>query len=91
MGKDSTLMYSAGIETNSSSFSFSADIFSRCYGMASFNTTLLLEVGKCLSGQSFTFDGIWLFGEVFSSWMNLSFHYTGQMADSGFVDVNAVD
>ncbi len=29
-----------------------------------------------------TFDGVWHFGEVFSSRMNLSFHCTGQMADS---------
>ncbi len=27
-----------------------------------------------------TFDGVWYFGEVFSSWMNPSFHCTGQMA-----------
>ncbi len=29
-----------------------------------------------------TFDGVWHFGEVFSSWMNPGFHCTGQMADS---------
>ncbi len=29
-----------------------------------------------------TFDGVWHFGEVFSSWMNLSLHCTGQMTDS---------
>ncbi len=29
-----------------------------------------------------TFDGVWHFGEVFSSRMNPRFHYTGQMADS---------
>ncbi len=29
-----------------------------------------------------TFDGIWPFGEVFSSRINPSFHCTGQMADS---------
>ncbi len=29
-----------------------------------------------------TFDGIWHFGEVFSSQMNPGFHCTGQMADS---------
>ncbi len=28
------------------------------------------------------FDGVWHFGEVFSSWMNLGFHCTGQMAVS---------
>ncbi len=46
-----------------------------------------------------TFDGIWHFGEVFSSRMNPGFHCTGQMADSlygvvwvsGFTDVNVVD
>ncbi len=29
-----------------------------------------------------TFDGVWHFGEVISSWMNPDFHCTGQMADS---------
>ncbi len=29
-----------------------------------------------------TFDGVWDFGEVFSSQMNPGFHCTGQMADS---------
>ncbi len=29
-----------------------------------------------------TFDGVWHFGEVFSSRMNPGFHCTGQMADS---------
>ncbi len=29
-----------------------------------------------------TFDGVWHFGEVFSSQMNAGFHCTGQMADS---------
>ncbi len=29
-----------------------------------------------------TFDGIWHFEEMFSSWMNPGFHCTGQMADS---------
>ncbi len=29
-----------------------------------------------------TFDGVWHFGEVFSSRMNPCFHCTGQMADS---------
>ncbi len=45
-----------------------------------------------------TFDGVWHFGEVFSSRMNPGFHCTGQMADSvygvvwvsGFVDVSIV-
>ncbi len=31
-----------------------------------------------------TFDGVWHFGEVFSSRMNPGFHCTGQMADSGY-------
>ncbi len=35
-----------------------------------------------LSGQMLTFDGVWHFGEVFSSQMNPGFHCTGQMADS---------
>ncbi len=34
------------------------------------------------SGQMLTFDGIWHFGEMFSSRMNPGFHCTGQMADS---------
>ncbi len=41
-----------------------------------------------------TFDGVWHFGEVFSSRMNPVFHCTGQMADSvyqRFADVNVVD
>ncbi len=29
-----------------------------------------------------TFDGVWHFGELFSSRMNAGFHCTGQMADS---------
>ncbi len=29
-----------------------------------------------------TFDGVWHFGEVVSSWINPGFHCTGQMADS---------
>ncbi len=29
-----------------------------------------------------TFNGIWCFGEVFSSWMNTGFHCTGQMTGS---------
>ena len=44
-----------------------------------------------------TFDGIWHFGEVFSSWMNPGLYCTGQMAacmaSSGeqFADVTIVD
>ncbi len=45
-----------------------------------------------LSGQMLTFDGVWHFGEVFSSRMNPGFHCTGQMADSvyGVVWVNGL-
>ncbi len=35
-------------------------------------------------GQMLTFDGVWLFGEVFSSQMNPGVHCTGQMAESGW-------
>ncbi len=35
-----------------------------------------------LSVQMLTFDGVWHFGELFSSRMNPGFHCTGQMADS---------
>ncbi len=35
-----------------------------------------------LEWQMLTFDGIWHFGEVFSSRMNPGFHCTGQIADS---------
>ncbi len=43
-----------------------------------------------------TFDGVWHFGEVFSSRMNPGFHCTGQIADSvygvvRFADLNIVD
>ncbi len=44
-----------------------------------------------------TFDGVWHFGEVFSSRMNPGFHCTGQMTDvwcrvgERFADVNVVD
>jgi len=43
-----------------------------------------------------TFNGIWHFGEVFSSWMNLSFHCIGKVAVSVYVgeqfaDVSVVD
>ncbi len=34
------------------------------------------------SGQMLTFDGVWHFGEVFSSRMNPGFHCTWQTADS---------
>ncbi|KAL0156804.1 hypothetical protein M9458_048050, partial [Cirrhinus mrigala] len=46
------------------------------------STSLQFVVVTDLSGQMLTFDGVWHFGEVFSSRMNPSFHYTGQMADS---------
>ncbi len=43
----------------------------------------LTAVHRCNRlGQMLTFDGVWHFGEVFSSWMNPGFHCTGQMADS---------
>ncbi len=46
-----------------------------------------------------TFDGVWLFGEVFSSRMNPGFHCTGQngrqrvwrRVGERFADVNVVD
>ncbi len=46
------------------------------------STWLQFVVLTDLSGQMLTFDGIWHFGEVFSSRMNPGFHCTGQMADS---------
>ncbi len=42
----------------------------------------LIVIVTVLSGQMLTFDGVWHFGEVFSSRMNPGFHCTGQMADS---------
>ncbi len=45
-------------------------------------TWLQFVVVTDLSGQMLTFDGVWHFGEVFSSRMNPGFHCTGQMADS---------
>ncbi len=46
------------------------------------STWLQFVVVTELSGQMLTFDGVWHFGEVFSSWMNPGFHCTGQIADS---------
>ncbi len=46
------------------------------------STWLQFVVVTDLSGQMLTFDGVWHFGEVFSSRMNPGFHWTGQMADS---------
>ncbi len=46
------------------------------------STWLQFVVITDLSGQMLTFDGVWHFGEVFSSRMNPGFHCTGQMADS---------
>ncbi len=46
------------------------------------STWLQFVVVTDLSGQMLTFDGVWHFGEVFSSRMNPGFHCTGQMADS---------
>ncbi len=48
------------------------------------STWLQFIVVTDLSGQVLAFDGVWHFGEVFSSWMNPGFHCTGQMADSVF-------
>ncbi len=45
-------------------------------------TWLQFVVITDLSGQMLTFDGIWHFGEVFSSRMNTGSHCTGQIADS---------
>ncbi len=46
------------------------------------STWLQFVVVTNLSGQMLPFDGVWHFGEVFSSQMNPSFHCTGQMADN---------
>ncbi len=46
------------------------------------STWLQFVVVTDLSGQMLTFDGVWHFGEVFSSRMNPGFHCTVQMADS---------
>ncbi len=46
------------------------------------STWLQFVVVTDLSGQMLTFDGVWYYGEVFSSWMNPGFHCKGQMADS---------
>ncbi len=46
------------------------------------STWLKFVVVTDLSVQMVTFDGVWHFGEVFSSRMNPGFDYTGQMADS---------
>ncbi len=45
-----------------------------------------------LSGQMLIFNGVWHFGEVFSSRMNPGFHCTGQMTDSlyGIVSVSGL-
>ncbi len=45
-------------------------------------STWLQLIVTDLSGQMLTFDGIWHFGEVFSSRIIPGFHCTGQMADS---------
>ncbi len=49
------------------------------------STWLQFIVVTDLSGQMLTFDGVWHFGEVFSSRMNPGFPCTGQMADSVYV------
>ncbi len=46
------------------------------------STWLQFVVVTDLSGQMLTFDGVWHFGEVFSSRMNPGFHCVGQKADS---------
>ncbi len=40
------------------------------------STRLQFVVVTDLSGQMLTFDGVWHFGEEFSSWMNPGFHCT---------------
>ncbi len=63
------------------------------------STWLQFVIVTDLSGQMLTFDGVWHFGEMFSSGTNTCFHSTGQMADrmygvvwvSVFSDVNVVD
>ncbi len=51
------------------------------------STWLQFVIVTDLSGQIVTFDSVWHFGEVFSSWMNPGFHCTGQMADRLYVVV----
>ncbi len=46
------------------------------------STWLQFVVVTNLSGEMLTFNGVWHFGEVFSSRMNPGFHCTGQIADS---------
>ncbi len=46
------------------------------------STWLQFVIVTNLSGQMLTFDGVWHFGEVFSSQMNPGFHCIGQMVDS---------
>ncbi len=41
------------------------------------STWLQFVIVTDLSGQMLTFDGVWYFGEVFSSWINPGFHCTG--------------
>ncbi len=48
------------------------------------STWLQFVVVTNLSGQMLAFDGVWHFGEVFSSRMNPGFLCTGQMTDSVF-------
>ncbi len=48
------------------------------------STWLQFVVVTNLSGQMLAFDGVWHFGEVFSSRMNPGFLCTGQMIDSVF-------
>ncbi len=46
------------------------------------STWLQFIIVTDLSGQMLTFDGVWHFGEVFSSRINPGFYCTGQIADS---------
>ncbi len=55
-----------------------------CMLLIGVSTWLQFVVITDLSGQMLTFDGVWHFGEVFSSRMNPGFHCAGQMADSLF-------
>ncbi len=60
------------------------------------STWLQFVIVTNLSGQMLTFDGVWYFGEVFTSRMNPGFHCTGQMTAAcrvgeRFAYVNIVD
>lgn len=40
------------------------------------------DIATNLNRQRLTFGGVWYVEEMFSSWMNPGFYYSGQMADS---------